>query len=147
MSNKLLKQNIEYLQRQLKWLIRSYELCKTIGLKSVYSESEFDNFEILSGRFARTIDFLVRKVFRSIDDLEFEPQGTLIDTVNNALKRNLIPNINLFNTMRDLRNEIVHEYLEEELASTFKDLLELTPYLIEIVNNTIHYSNKNYLNE
>lgn len=147
MSNKLLKQNIEYLQRQLKWLIRSYELCKTIGLKSVYSESEFDNFETLSGRFARTIDFLVRKVFRSIDDLEFEPQGTLIDTVNNALKRNLIPDINLFNNMRDLRNEIVHEYLEEELASTFKDLLELTPYLIEIVNNTIQYSNKNYLNE
>lgn len=147
MSNKLLKQNIEYLQRQLKWLIRSYELCKTTGLKSVYSESEFDNFETLSGRFARTIDFLVRKVFRSIDDLEFEPQGTLIDTVNNALKRNLIPDINLFNNMRDLRNEIVHEYLEEELASTFKDLLELTPYLIEIVNNTIQYSNKNYLNE
>ena len=147
MSNKLLKQNIEYLQRQLKWLIRSYELCKTIELKSVYSESEFDNFETLSGRFARTIDFLVRKVFRSIDDLEFESQGTLIDTVNNALKRNLIPDINLFYNIRDLRNEIVHEYLEEELASTFRDLLELTPYLIEIVNNTINYSNKNYLNE
>jgi len=147
MSNKVLKQNIEYLQKQLKWLTRSYELCKSIGLKSTYSESEFDNFETLSGRFARTIDFLVRKVFRSIDDLEFESQGTLIDTVNNALKRNLIPDRNLFNSMRDLRNEIAHEYLEEELASTFKDLLELTPYLIEIVNNTIHYSNKNYLNE
>lgn len=48
MSNKLLKQNIENLKRQLNWLIRSYELCKTIGLKSVYSESEFDNFETLS---------------------------------------------------------------------------------------------------
>lgn len=147
MSSKLLKQNIEYLQRQLNWLIHSHELCKAIGLKTVYSESEFDNFENLTGRFARTIDFLVRKVFRSIDDLEFETQGTLIDTVNNALKRNLIPDINLFNNMRDLRNEIVHEYLEEELATTFKDLLELTPHLIEIVNNTIRYSNKNYLNE
>jgi hypothetical protein len=87
MSNKVLKQNIEYLQKQLKWLTRSYELCKSIGIKSTYSEIEFDNFETLSGRFARTIDFLVRKVFRSIDDLEFESQGTLIDTVNNALKR------------------------------------------------------------
>jgi len=147
MSIKVLKQNIEYLQNQLKWLTRSFELCKSIGIKSTYSEIEFDNFETLSGRFARTIDFLVRKVFRSIDDLEFESQGTLIDTVNNALKRNLIPDRNLFNNMRDLRNEIAHEYLEEELASTFKDLLELTPYLIEIVNNTIHYSHKNYLNE
>jgi len=137
MSNKLLMQNIEYLEKQKQWLVRSYKLCKSIGFKSTFSESEFDNFETLSGRFARTLDFLVRKVFRSIDDLEFESQGTLIDTVNNALKRNLIIDINLFNNMRDLRNEITHEYLEEELLSTFKDLLTLTPYLIEIVNNTI----------
>ena len=116
MSNKLLKQNIEYLEKQKKWLVRSYELCQSIGIKSTFSENEFDNFENLSGRFARTIDFLVRKVFRSIDDLEFEAQGTLIDTVNNDLKRNLITDINLFNNMRDLRNEIAHEYLEEELV-------------------------------
>jgi len=147
MSNKLLKQNIEYLEKQKKWLVRSYELCQSIGIKSTFSENEFDNFENLSGRFARTIDFLVRKVFRSIDDLEFEAQGTLIDTVNNDLKRNLITDINLFNNMRDLRNEIAHEYLEEELVTTFKDLLKLTPYLIEIVNNTIFYAKKNHLNE
>ncbi len=147
MSIKLLKQNIESLQKQLKWLVRSYELCKSIGLKSAFLESEFDSFETLSGRFARTLDFLVRKVFRSLDDLEFESQGTLVDTVNNALKRNLITDINLFRNMRDLRNEIAHEYLEEELISTFKDLLNLTPYLIEIVNNTIIYANKNHLNE
>jgi hypothetical protein len=146
-SIKLLKQNIESLQKQLKWLVRSYELCKSIGLKSAFLESEFDSFETLSGRFARTLDFLVRKVFRSLDDLEFESQGTLVDTVNNALKRNLITDINLFRNMRDLRNEIAHEYLEEELISTFKDLLNLTPYLIEIVNNTIIYANKNHLNE
>lgn len=147
MTNQILRQNIEYLQKQLKWLTRSYELCKSIGVKDIYSEDEFDKFETLSGRFARTIDFLIRKVFRSIDDLEFEPQGTLIDTVNNAMKRNLIPDNDLINNMRDLRNEIAHEYLEEDLASTFKDLLELTPFLITIVNNTIQYAKKTHLNE
>ncbi len=115
MSNQILKQNIESLNKQLKWLERSFNICKSIGIKDSYRETELDNFEILSGRFARSIDFLVRKVFRSLDDIEFEPQGTLIDTVNNAHKRNLINDINIFNSIRDLRNEIVHEYLEENL--------------------------------
>lgn len=32
-------------------------------------------------------------------------------------------------SIRDLRNEIVHEYLEEELEADFSELLKLTPQL------------------
>ncbi|MFN3694995.1 MAG: hypothetical protein ACK4UV_08295 [Ignavibacterium sp.] len=127
--------------------MRSYNICKSIGIKSSYTDDELDNFETLSGRFARSIDFLVRKVFRSLDDVEFEPQGTLIDTVNNAHKRNIIDNMNIFNSIRDLRNEIVHEYLEENLIQNFDELLELTPKLIEIINNTINYSSRYLSND
>lgn len=147
MNNQILRQNIDSLKKQLKWLERSYKICKSISVKKSYTENELDNFETLSGRFARSIDFLVRKVFRSLDDVEFEPQGTLIDTVNNAHKRNLIDNMNIFNSIRDLRNEIVHEYLEENLIQNFDELLELTPKLIEIINNTINYSSRYLSND
>ncbi|BDQ02001.1 MAG: hypothetical protein KatS3mg036_0921 [Ignavibacterium sp.] len=147
MSNQILKQNIESLNKQLKWLERSFNICKSIGIKDSYRETELDNFETLSGRFARSIDFLVRKVFRSLDDIEFEPQGTLIDTVNNAHKRNLINDINIFNSIRDLRNEIVHEYLEENLIDNFDELLKLTPELIDVINKTIKYANRYISNE
>jgi uncharacterized protein YutE (UPF0331/DUF86 family) len=47
-------------------------------------------------------------------------------------------------SIRDLRNEIVHEYLDLKLKDSFAELLELTPRLIEIIEKTISYS-KRYL--
>jgi hypothetical protein len=140
MSNLLLKKNITSLEKQLKWLQRSYNICKAFDLKKEYSEQEFDDFETLSGRFSRSVDFLVRKVFRSLDDIEFENQGTLIDTVNNSHKRGLFKDMNDIRRIRDIRNEIVHEYLDENLADNFSELLELAPKLIRIIENTIKYS-------
>ena len=46
--------------------------------------------ENLTSRFSRTIDLIVNKVFRSIDYVELEDSGTLIDVVNRAEKRELI---------------------------------------------------------
>ena len=111
MSNEILKNYIEALKKQLSWLKRSFKTCKNIGIKSDYNLDEFDSFEILTGRFSRSIDFLIRKVFRSLDDIEFEDQGTLVDVVNNAHKRSLFNNMEDIRALRDLRNEIVHEYL------------------------------------
>jgi len=144
MRDELLSMNIEALQKQLSWLERSYKRCHKIGIKKKYTFAEFDRFETLSGRFARSVDFLVRKVFRTMDDMEFESQGTLIDVVNNARKRELFESIEDFKAMRDLRNDIVHEYLEEDLKISFAELLELTPKLLRIMSNTIRYSQKNF---
>ncbi len=146
MSSEILFKNIEALKKQLSWLERSFSICKIIGIKEDYSLEEFENLEILAGRFARSIDFLVRKVFRSLDDVEFEEQGTLIDVVNNAHKRDLFQNIEDIRAIRDLRNEIVHEYLDLKLKDSFSELLELTPILIGIIKNTCNYSDK-YLNK
>ena len=46
--------------------------------------------ENLTSRYSRTIDLIVNKVFRSIDYVELEDSGTLIDVVNRAEKRELI---------------------------------------------------------
>lgn len=142
MTNNLLASNVEALGRQLEWLNRSYVKCRKIGVKKEYSVSDFDKFETLSSRFARSIDFLVRRVFRSLDDVEFESQGSLIDVVNNAYKRGLFESMEEIGQMRDLRNDIVHEYLDEDLSESFAELLEVTPKLIEIVKRTIRYSDR-----
>jgi uncharacterized protein YutE (UPF0331/DUF86 family) len=142
MSTALLFKNIQALIKQLNWLERSLDICKKIGNKADFTLEELDRFETLTGRFSRSIDFLVRKVFRSLDDIEFENQGTLIDVVNNAHKRGLFKNIEDIGALRDLRNDIVHEYLDESLKENFSELLELTPKLIEIIKTTINYSGK-----
>ena len=77
-----------------------------------------------------------------MDDIEFESQGTLIDVVNNAHKRELFESMDDMAAMRDLRNDIVHEYLEEDLKENFSELMKLTPKLVRIISKTIHYSDK-----
>ena len=142
MSIENLLNNRSLLEKQLFWLEHSFSEAKRIGIKVSYEIEEFDKYENLCSRFSRTIDFLVRKMFRSIDAEEFESQGTLIDTVNNAHKRGLFDNIETIREIKDLRNEISHEYIEEALQDLFEDALRLTPELIKIVNSTLLYTKR-----
>ncbi len=140
----LLKQNFSLLRKQLNLLEKSYDKCTQIGLKENYNDEEFENFEVLCSRYGRGIDFLIRKVFRTIDMYEFENQGTLIDIVNNAHKRGLFDDIDKFRMMKDVRNSIAHEYIEENLIEFFDEVLEYSKELMEIMNNTLSYIQKNY---
>jgi hypothetical protein len=144
MTEELLLYNINLLKRQLELLEHSYKRCKEVDLKTNITLDELDKFEVLCSRFSKGIDFLVRKVFRCIDDVEFETQGTLIDTVNRAHKRNLFGNLDEIKLIKDLRNEIVHEYVESNLPELFEEVLENTPKLIKIIETTIQYVEDRY---
>ncbi len=139
MSIENLLANSALLEKQLFWLKHSYEETSKIGLKPHYEVSEFDSYENLCSRFSRMIDFLIRKMFRAIDAVEFENQGTLIDTVNNAHKRGLFSEIETIREIKDLRNDIAHEYIDDHLQDLFEDLTRLTPLLITIAESTLHY--------
>jgi len=140
MSIANLLENRVLLEKQLFWLKHSFGEVQKIGQKPEYEVFEFDSYENLCSRFSRTIDFLVRKIFRSIDAVEFENQGTLIDTVNHAHKRGLFEDIETIRKIKDLRNEIAHEYIDDALEDLFEDIVRLTPYLIEIVEKTLKYT-------
>ena len=130
------------LQKQLFWIDISFNECTNIGIKEKYSIEEFTKFETLCSRYSRGIDFLIRKIFRTLDEYEFENQGTLIDVVNNAHKRGLFEDIDELRIMKDIRNTIVHEYIEDDLVEVFDEVLEYTAKLIHIINTTIKYINK-----
>ena len=140
MSIDNLLENRVLLEKQLFWLNHSFDEVQKVGLKSEYEVSEFDSYENLCSRFSRMIDFLVRKIFRSIDEVEFENQGTLIDTVNHAHKRGLFETIDSVRQIKDLRNEIAHEYIDDALQDLFEDIIRLTPYLIEMAETTLKYT-------
>ncbi len=136
----LLEENIRLLQKQMDWLQISYEECQNIGLKQAYTVDEFGKFETLCSRFSRSIDFLIRKFLRTLDAYEFETQGTLVDVVNRAHKRGLFQDIDEIRTIKDIRNTIVHEYIEDELREVFDEMLRYTPKLLEFMSNTLHYA-------
>ena len=142
MSIDNLLENRILLEKQLFWLNHSFNEVQKIGLKPKYEVSEFDSYENLCSRFSRMIDFLVRKIFRSIDAVEFENQGTLIDTVNHAHKRGLFENIDVVREIKDLRNEISHEYIDDALQDLFEDIIKLTPFLIQMAETTLKYTHQ-----
>ena len=141
MYEKLLH-DFELLKKQLFWVELSYNECLKISIKDIYTVEEFGKFETLCSRYSRSIDFLIRKIFRTIDEYEFENQGTLVDVVNNAHKRGLVEDIDELRIMKDIRNTIVHEYIEDDLVEVFDEVLNYTQKLIEIINNTIVYIKK-----
>ena len=142
MTKQKLLNDIELLKKQKSWLDISLRECKEIGIKKIYTIDEFGKFETLCSRYSRTVDFLIRKFFRTLDWYEFENQGTLIDIVNNAHKRGLFEDIDEMRMMKDIRNSIVHEYIEDELVNLFEEVLVYSDKLLEIVNNSLLYTKR-----
>jgi len=138
MKEKLLLDK-KLVEKQLFWIEISYNECTKIGIKTEYNVEEFGKFETLCSRYSRGIDFLIRKIFRTLDEYEFENQGTLIDVVNHAHKRGLVEDIDELRVMKDVRNNIVHEYIEDELTDIFEEVLEYTSKLIHMIQNTLAY--------
>jgi len=135
----ILRENIEALNLSADWVRHSCEQTSTIGQKAEYSTEEFDKLENLTSRYARTTDMLVNKVLRSIDTVESEDIGTIIDIMNRAEKRGFVSSADLLHTIKDLRNNIVHEYKIAEITKFFTDVQKYTPLLLEIIQRVNEY--------
>jgi hypothetical protein len=139
----------EILRKELRLLTKAgdvlqytYDLCSGIEIKGEFSQNELDKLELLTARFARTSDLLIQKTLRTIDELELEPEGTVRDRINKAEKRGIISNSGQLIEIRELRNQIAHDYLPEELNEIFGLVVELTPVLLGSIENIIKYSQK-----
>jgi hypothetical protein len=138
----LLQEALNRLDDAERWLRRSYRLCEGMEVEGSLEEEDFDRLETLTSRFARVSDMLLQKVFRSIDQLELEGGGTLLDALHRAEKRGLIDSVDQFRLIRELRNEIAHEYALDELRPLFKSVLEQTPVLFSMIDKVKAYCSK-----
>lgn len=123
-------------------LLYSFNKCSAIGIKESYEPEELESFESFTGRFARLSDILIQKVFRLLDELELEAQGSIRDRINRAEKKELVASGDIFVEIRMIRNEIGHEYLPEAIREIFVKVLSLTPHLLDSVERTMAYSRK-----
>jgi uncharacterized protein YutE (UPF0331/DUF86 family) len=138
----ILRENINVLNLSAYWVRHSYEQTASIETKTEYETEEFDKLENLTSRYARTTDMLVNKVLRSIDTVESEDIGTIIDIMNRAEKRGIVTSAELLHTIKDLRNNIVHEYKIAEITRFFADVKKYTPLLLDIIKKVNKYCEK-----
>lgn len=143
---KLLSKELELLEDSTAILKHSYRNCKKIGIQKSYVIEDLDQFEAFTSRFARMSDMLIQKVFRSLDRIELEDDGTIRDRINRAEKKGLIESADIFIQIRILRNDIAHEYHIETLKDIYRKVLEMTPYLLDCTGKIRIYCEKhNYI--
>lgn len=129
-SSRVLQENLAGLRQALATLGRTWQQAQSLGPGPDFADHELDLIEVLAARFARTTDFLINKVLRSLDRFELEPEGTLIDVINRAEKRGVVADARDLRRMKELRNEIVHEYLPSQQIELFAALKIQVPKLL-----------------
>ena len=112
--------------------------------KDLFTDEEWETIDALTSRYARASDILFNKVFRSIDHLEFSEGGTLLDVANRSEKRGIIESVREMRELKDIRNEISHEYAEEDMIDFYKEILKASKVLLEIYEKTALYLISHY---
>ncbi|MFH1562437.1 MAG: hypothetical protein ABIF11_03325 [Nitrospirota bacterium] len=139
-----IKEDFNKLEQAVEMLKYSLQQCRKIGIKTDYSLEELDRFESLTSRFARTGDIYTQKVMKGIILILREELGTFIDRTN-LFEKLEISSAEDLKLIRDLRNEISHEYKVEDITEIFESVIEYSDKLIEIIERTKRFIEKKKL--
>lgn len=130
----ILEEHMEALRESIKWLKRSYEICQQSKEPSEDDPEAMDAFESLTARFGRTTDILFNKVFKSIVFLEEQEYKSWLDMMFFLQKQGILYDISNARYLKELRNDIVHEYQFSEISELFEEVLRQTPNLLTLCN-------------
>ena len=128
----VLKNNLEILKKSRDILNDSFDVCKRIHNPETFDELE--SVEAFTARFARTVDILTNKVLKSYLIYLGEDIKTFIDSANFLEKIGILESADDIMLMKRMRNEISHDYTEDELNEIFVFVFKQTPKLFEIID-------------
>ena len=137
----ILREEIVLLEKALNTLHLSIEKCARIIGKDEYSFEEMESLDSLTSKFGRTSDLYIQKVLRTIWMLLHEPFVPFIDLLNKAEKMELIASADQLLEIRDLRNQITHEYLPEALTELIPKVIDSCTSLFKNINQTRQFLN------
>lgn len=130
----LLKQKA-ILLKALNRLKLSKKKIDIMNLELDLSDDQLETLESFSARFSRAVDLFVSKYLRTLL-LTQDPgyQGTVIDSLNNAEKLGLISDAKKWEEMRRMRNIVAHDYLDEELISSIKEMKQMATFILNLID-------------
>ena len=135
----LLLTHWDLLQRSLKSLQHSRDKTHQLLQQSEFSFEELESIDSLISKFSRTSDIYLQKVLRSIWMLLREDTVPLIDLLNRAEKLMILVSAEELLQMRDIRNQIAHEYLPEAVPELASEVVVMTTWLQKDIERTEHF--------
>lgn len=114
-SQSILEQNLRELAEARVHLDYSFHQVEHLRADQSPTESQLDSMEAFTSRFSRSVDLVTNKVLRSLDRVEMQHSGTLLDVVNRAEKRGFVESADQLREMKDVRNIIAHDYAGKRL--------------------------------
>ena len=138
-----LEESLRSLEKALETLRYSYVKCKKITGKDKLNAEDQESFEALTSRFARTADILTQKVLKSLFALIHERPRTFLDAANLLEKIEIVENAENIINIRELRNQIAHEYVIDDLHELFADVLRFVLELERVHGNVKIYIERN----
>jgi len=133
-------ENLKLFNKSIFWLKKSLQRIKSIENFEKPTEEQLEIIETLMSRYSRAVDILINKVLRSLDYLELEETHRKLDIVIRAEKRGFVKDYNILIDMKDLRNELAHEYLEERLKDRLGEVVSKSWELVEIADKINGYA-------
>lgn len=138
---KLLHEEIGLLDKSVRTLQQSVNKCVPMMGKEDHSFEEMESLDSLTSKFGRTSDLYTQKVLRTIWMLLHEPFVPFIDLLNKAEKMALIHSADELLEIRDLRNQITHEYIPEAITELVPAVIENCALLIQNIQQTKQFTN------
>lgn len=135
----LLQEELHLLNQSLESLRLSVNKCSAFLGKSEYSFEEMESFDSLTSKFARTSDIYTQKVLRTCFALLHEPFVPFLDLANQSEKMSLIISSDDLIMIRDLRNQVTHEYKADVLTSIVPEVIAMHSILANNIRQTIQF--------
>ena len=123
----------DVLQRSLQ---QSTNKTRQLLKQAEFNFEELESIDSLTSKFSRTSDIYLQKVLRSIWMLLREDTVPLIDLLNRAEKLMIIVSAEDLLQMRDIRNQIAHEYLPEAVPELASEVVVMTTMLQKNIGQT-----------
>ena len=130
----VLRANRDVLNKALPSFLRSLEKCRSLELCEACSFEVEESFDALTSKFSRISDIFTQKVLKSLVLLTREDAPTFLDRMNLCEKLGIIPSASALLEIRDLRNQIAHEYLAKNLTEVYRDCLALSESLLSAIH-------------
>jgi hypothetical protein len=126
----VLKANLDLLDQALLSFEKSLEKCQSLDLTAHRSFEMEESLDALTSKFSRISDIFTQKVLKSLVLLTREDAPTFVDRMNLCEKLGVISSAADLIEIRDLRNQIAHEYLSENLTEVYQDCMALSGKLL-----------------